>query len=309
MKVGFAYGGGGIMPLTRWYQLFSEAVRRHPDFIDHPTHDDLAIPEEDTSVECLWPRYYTPGEEFIRGTYDLDTHGKYLSALALADAPLCIVNMRTGARLHEFMARNPHIIVADITLSADERAINPRSISMPALPLTIGQPGMAPHTKLATFRGYNSHPVRVAMMALNEHPGFVCELVGANHYGQLDAERNKADAAYVALMAESEFALVPRGDTYYSYRLLEALSFGCIPVVLSDGWVLPFDRLVPWDDFILHVPEAEVMTLPQRLAALSEPQRNAMRAAGAEAYATYFSGFDGIVAGLLREAAIILNRV
>ena len=36
--------------------------------------------------------------------------------------------------------RDPEI-VADINLRAEDRAINPRTISMPALPLTIGTPG------------------------------------------------------------------------------------------------------------------------------------------------------------------------
>ncbi len=306
MKVGFAYGAGGALPLTRWYQAFCEAVRRHSDFVDPHTPDALAIPEEDTALEHLWPRYYTPGEEFIRGTYNRDVHTQYLLALALTDSPLCILNMHTLARMHEYMSKNPYIIIADITLNEAERALNPRSISMPALPITVGQGGGLFRHKVCTFRGMNSHPVRVAMMGLNDYPGFFCELVEpGNHYGRLDAERDKSDAAYVSLMADSEFAMVPRGDAHYSYRLLEALSFGCLPVIISDGWVLPFDRLIAWDAIALHVPEAEVMSIPARVAALSFQQRATMRAAGAAAYAQYLNGFDGLVKGLLEEVEII----
>ena len=32
------------------------------------------------------------------------------------------------------------------------------------------------------------------------------------------------------------FAFVPRGDALFSYRLLEVMARGAIPVILSDGW-------------------------------------------------------------------------
>lgn len=308
MKVGFAYPVDGLMPLTIWYQEFCNAIRRHPDFTEQCGPTDLAIPAEDTALEHLWPRYYSPGEEFIRGVYNREFHTQYLLALAQTDAPMCILNMHSQARMHEYMTQNPHIIVADITLSERERALNPRSISMPGMPLTVGSLDLFAKTRLCTFRGMNSHPVRVAMMELNAHLGFFCELVDpSNHYGQLDAQKNKTDQAFVNLMNESLFALVPRGDALYSYRLLEALSFGCIPIVLSDGWVLPFDRVVPWSEIALHVPEAEVATIPARIAALSPDQIRSMLLTGARIYAEHFSGFDAIVRTLLTEARMILE--
>ena len=80
------------------------------------------------------------------------------------------------------------------------------------------------------------------------------------------------DDSYAELMAASAFAFIPRGDALFSYRLLEAMSYGCIPVILSDNWVLPFDRTIAWTDIALHVPENGVPLLPQLLRAF-EPQR------------------------------------
>jgi hypothetical protein len=42
---------------------------------------------------------------------------------------------------------------------------------------------------------------------------------------------------YVDLMYDSVFALVPAGSGRHSYRYLEAMQSGAIPVILSDGCV------------------------------------------------------------------------
>ena len=34
------------------------------------------------------------------------------------------------------------------------------------------------------------------------------------------------------------------GDSAYSFRFAEALSFGAIPCVFGDAWVLPFSELL-----------------------------------------------------------------
>jgi len=120
---------------------------------------------------------------------------------------------------------------------------------------------------LASFRGVKSHPTRGLVAQLHDGSSIVCEIVEpANHFGKLDAVNKLVDTAYVDLLNKSIFAFVPRGDAEFSYRLLEVMSFGCIPIILSDGLVLPFDRTISWPEVSLHVPERDTLHIPAILS-------------------------------------------
>jgi len=73
---------------------------------------------------------------------------------------------------------------------------------------------------------------------------------------------------YADLLANTTFALCPRGDALFSYRLLESMHAGVIPVILADGWVLPFSELLNYSDFALHVEESRYRELPQIFAVI-----------------------------------------
>jgi glycosyltransferase involved in cell wall biosynthesis len=106
-------------------------------------------------------------------------------------------------------------------------------------------------------------------------------------------------------MRRSLFAFVPRGDAHFSIRLLEAMSFGCIPVVLSDGWVLPFDRTIHWPALGLHEPESQIDSLVGKLRALSADKIRAMQSAVSTVYAEKFASIDHVTEALLQEIEIL----
>mmetsp|Transcript_13018 Transcript_13018/g.22498 ORF Transcript_13018/g.22498 Transcript_13018/m.22498 type:complete len:451 (+) Transcript_13018:43-1395(+) len=74
---------------------------------------------------------------------------------------------------------------------------------------------------------------------------------------------------FTALLADSVFGLCPEGWGHHSYRLLETMMFGAIPVVLSDECVFPFAPEVNWSECVIHFPERLVPEMIPRLSKLS----------------------------------------
>jgi hypothetical protein len=86
------------------------------------------------------------------------------------------------------------------------------------------------------------------------------------------------------------------------------MSFGCIPIVLSDGLVLPFDRSIDWPEISFNVPEKDVGRIPTILETLPHRRIDAMQTAVNRTYAQYLSGFEPIVRTLVSELEMIVRK-
>ncbi|XP_062323851.1 exostosin-1 [Osmerus eperlanus] len=111
---------------------------------------------------------------------------------------------------------------------------------------------------------------------------------------------------YQELLHNSSFCLVPRGRRLGSFRFLEALQAACIPVLLSNGWELPFSEVIDWskaailgdERLLLQVPSITRWVEPARILSLRQQTQFLWDA--------YFSSVSKIVSTTLE---IIQDRV
>lgn len=80
--------------------------------------------------------------------------------------------------------------------------------------------------------------VRAALLELHRPPAVVARNAS---FGAGSRPAVRDPVRYVDEMRRARFCAVPRGAGLSSYRLAEAALCGCVPVVLSDGWVMPLE--------------------------------------------------------------------
>ncbi|NXW34087.1 EXT1C protein, partial [Phaetusa simplex] len=108
---------------------------------------------------------------------------------------------------------------------------------------------------------------------------------------------------YQELLHNSTFCIVPRGRRLGSFRFLEALQAACIPVLLSDGWELPFAEAIDWskaavvgnERLLLQIPSVVRCIHPERVLAFQQQTQFLWDA--------YFSSVDKIVHTTLEGSA------
>ncbi len=301
MKVSFIHSDPTMHQAVFW-SLFSQALARNHRYVEDPAQADMVFPAEDIAHETNWPCFGAGEAAYIRGQWDPERHVSYIKQLLSVDRPLCIVNMNPFTRIAKTFKDRRNTYVADVSLAEWERAMNPRTISMPALPVTVGTMRQGPRVVLASFRGAMSHPCREGLALLHDGNNYICQIVDpVHHVGRVDSQKGVVDQRYVDLLDASLFSFVPRGDALFSYRFLEAMSFGCIPIVLSDGWVLPFDRLIDWNSILVRVPEQMAGEMNAILGTFTLDRVDAMQRALQAAWIEKFSTMDAIVEALLQE--------
>ena len=75
----------------------------------------------------------------------------------------------------------------------------------------------------------------------------------------------------------TKFCLCPRGNKAWSPRIMDALWFGCIPVLIADYYVPPLLGLINWDSIAITIPEAQVDSLKKLLMSVTNEQVRAMQ--------------------------------
>ncbi|CAA6673566.1 unnamed protein product [Spirodela intermedia] len=87
-------------------------------------------------------------------------------------------------------------------------------------------------------------------------------------YGPLPSRVSRA-MSYIQHMKSSRFCLCPMGYEVNSPRIVEAIYYECVPVIIADNFVPPFDEVLDWSSFSVIVAEKDIPDLKNMLQRIS----------------------------------------
>ncbi|URD85965.1 hypothetical protein MUK42_27422 [Musa troglodytarum] len=78
-----------------------------------------------------------------------------------------------------------------------------------------------------------------------------------------------AKMSYIEHMKSSKFCICPMGYEVNSPRIVEAIYYDCVPVIIADNFVLPFQEVLDWSAFSVVVAEKDIPSLKEILLGIS----------------------------------------
>lgn len=118
--------------------------------------------------------------------------------------------------------------------------------------------------------------------------------------------KGKTTYHYPDILQHATFCLVIRGVRLGQSTLMDALMMGCIPVIVSDDYILPFTDVLDWKRAAVRIVESEIHRIPAVLKEISASEIMDMRTQGRWFWNKYFSSMGKIALATLR---ILNDRV
>ncbi|KAI3468210.1 hypothetical protein Pfo_024873 [Paulownia fortunei] len=87
-------------------------------------------------------------------------------------------------------------------------------------------------------------------------------------FGKLHEE--KGQMTYIQYMKSSKYCISAKGYEAYTPRVVEAIFYECVPVIISDNYVPPFFETLNWESFAIFVLEKDIPNLKNILMSIPE---------------------------------------
>ncbi|XP_027349173.1 probable glycosyltransferase At5g03795 [Abrus precatorius] len=126
----------------------------------------------------------------------------------------------------------------------------------------IGGPSASRRSVLAFFAGGLHGPIRPVLL---EH--------WENKDNDIQVHKYlPKGVSYYEMLRKSKFCLCPSGYEVASPRVVEAIYTGCVPVLISDHYVPPFNDVLNWKSFSVEVSVKDIPYLKEILMSISPRQ-------------------------------------
>lgn len=289
--------------LTVWYKQLLAEFSNRKGFVARIDQASLVLPTFDLAMETNWPFYGIPG--FLKGNSTIyrENAVELIQKLLdrVGDRKVLIFDMYQWSTIRQTFREERRLIFACGT--ATQASLRSGwDFSFPALPIIQGkiQKPIGERKIFASFRGRPTHPVRKTLATLHNGSDVIVQVISLAQadatYIRKVSPSTKTHAAevkeFVDLAENSLFSFTPRGDCLFSYRLLEVMRAGSVPVILSDGWALPFEELIDWKRCSVVWPEKDAGRIIEYLKALSSSEIQEMRHWAGHYYSNYLADFE-----------------
>ncbi|KAL3532026.1 hypothetical protein ACH5RR_005547 [Cinchona calisaya] len=162
--------------------------------------------------------------------------------------------------------------------NTSERFLPSKDVSVPEIHLPlgttegmIGGPLPSKRSTLVFYAGGKNHgPIRPILMDYWENKD---EDVQVHQY-------LPEGVSYYEMMRKSRYCICPSGYEVASPRMVEALYMGCVPVLIKEGYVIPFSDVLNWKAFSVIIPVKDIPNLKKILMGIPQRQYIKMQRRG-----------------------------